>query len=272
MVLTNKEKNLKEHTLSSVSNTGKDTKEIVGIDVMKVFFAICVVAIHTHPYPNYTSTPYSITRFLDILLLCAVPFFFITTGYFMGKKLQSPLSDGKNKAVLEYYLKKYLKLYLIWTAVYLPITLYYYIVISEQSVGMMFIDFLRGLLFLGEHWNSWMLWYLLSMIYALILFYLIWRLKGHYCIIYIISALIFAISAIFDYYSNIANAGFIIRGMRFILGGNARLLTAPFYLSLGMIISRAKNMSTRLTITLGLALTSVGMLIKLSKNNAGGVL
>lgn len=261
---------MKEHTLPSVSNTGKYSKEIVGIDVMKTFFAICVVAIHTHPYSNYNSTPYSITRFCDILLLCAVPFFFITTGYFMGKKLQSPLSDEKNKKVLEYCLKKYLKLYLIWTAVYLPITLYYYFMISEQSIGMKFLDFLRGLLFLGEHWNSWMLWYLLSMIYALILFNLIWQLKGNYCIIYIISALIFAMSAIFDYYSNTANAGFVIRSIRFLFGENTRLFTSPFYLSIGMIIGRTKKMTFKISLGTGITLIFIGFLVKMSKSNAGG--
>ena len=186
---------MKEGTLS-VSGNDMLGKEIIGIDVMKAFFAICVVTIHTHPYTNFISAPFTAMRFCDILLLLAVPFFFITTGFFIGKKLQSSFSDEKNKAILKYYLLKYVKLYLIWTAVYLPITLYYYIAISEQSVVMMFVDFLRGLLFRGEHWNSWMLWYLLSMIYALLFFSLIRRLKGNYGIVYIISALIFVLSMI----------------------------------------------------------------------------
>ena len=116
-----------------------------------------------------------------------------------------------------------------------------------------------------------MLWYLLSMIYALILFRLIWQLKGNYCIIYIISTLIFAMSAIFDYYSNIANAGFVIRGIRFLFGENTRLFISPFYLSIGMIIGRTKKMTFKISLGTGITLIVIGFLVKISKNNAGGV-
>lgn len=257
--------------IPSVNINDMCSKEVIGIDCMKFFFAICVVAIHTHPYSNYTSTPFTVERILDILLLCAVPFFFITTGYFIGKKLSSLFSDEKNESVLKYYLLKYLKLYLIWTIAYLPITLYYYMVISSQkSFGLMLIDFLRGLILLGEHWNSWMLWYLLSMIYALIIFSLIRLLKGSFGVVYVISVVIFILSAVFDCFSNISNTGFVIKSFRFLLGENARLFTAPFYVSMGMIIGRIKNITLKSSLGVGVPLTLAGFLIKLSKKTGGG--
>lgn len=245
-------------------------KEIIGIDAMKAFFAVCVVAIHIHPYDVYTSIPYSVARFMDIILLCAVPFFFITTGFFIGKKLTDTFPDEKNTDILKYYLVKYLKLYLIWTAVYLPITLYYYIVISDLSTGRKIIDFFRGLIFIGEHWNSWMLWYLLSMIYALFLFIIIRLLKGNYGIVYIVSTVIFILCVVFNYYLNLVDTGLVMRGLRFLLGGSARLLTSPFYLSIGIIIGRAKKMTIKTSIEAGIPLTIVGFLIKMSKNDVWG--
>lgn len=251
-------------------NLSVKRKEIVGIDVMKAFFAICVVAIHTYPYAVYTSMPYSIMRFLDTILLCSVPFFFITTGYFVGKRLTYAFFDEKNTDILKYYLVKYLKLYLIWTAVYFPITLYYYIVISDQSIWQKFLYFFRGFVFIGEQWYSWMLWYILSIIYALGLFSLICRFKGNYGIVYIVSTLFFILSTIFSYIINLEKTGLVTRGLRFLFGGNARILTSPFYLSIGMIIGRAKKITVKSSIKVGIPLTLIGFFIKMSKNNAGG--
>ena len=245
-------------------------KEIVGIDAMKAFFAICVVAIHTYPYAVYTSMPYSAMRFLDTILLCAVPFFFITTGFFMGKKLTCVFADVSNKYILKYYLEKYLKLYLIWTVVYFPITLYYYVAISNQSIGQKIIYFFRGLILIGEHWYSWMLWYLLSIIYALFLFSLIRWLKGNYGAVYIVYSLIFILSVIFSYFIRFRGTGLVLRGLRFIFGGNARILTSPFYLSIGMIIGRAKKTTVKTSIEVGISLTIIGFAIKMSKNYGGG--
>ena len=191
------ERKLKEHSLF----LKKDyiyREEVIGIDIMKAFFAICVVAIHTHPYLNFQSGSFSVMRCMDILLLSAVPFFFITTGYFMGEKLSARFSNAGNKVVLKYYLIKYLKLYLLWTGIYLPITLYYYIALSDRSAVWMIMDFFRGLIFRGEHWNSWMLWYLLSIIYALLIFSIIRYMKGSYCAVYIISFVLFALSGIYE--------------------------------------------------------------------------
>ena len=187
----------------------------------------------------------------------------------MGKKLSARFSNVENKLVLKYYFIKYLKLYLLWTGIYLPITLYYYIFLSDQSAGWMIMDFFRGLIFRGEHWNSWMLWYLLSMIYALLIFSIIRHLKGSYCAIYIISFVPFILSVIYENCSGLENVGGLLKCMRGFFGESGRLFTAPFYLSVGMIFSQKKNMTFKSMIVAGVTLTTVGFLIKLVENNAG---
>lgn len=76
--------------------------------------------------------------------------------------------------MLSHRLKKVLKLYLIWTAAYMPLSIYHSIHIREplRQAG---IHFLQGLLFTGEHFYAWHLWYLLATVYGLLILLLLAR-------------------------------------------------------------------------------------------------
>ena len=54
------------------------------IDYAKLFFAVCIVVIHTDVF---LSTRLSSWMILHGICRLAVPFFFITSGFFFGKKL-----------------------------------------------------------------------------------------------------------------------------------------------------------------------------------------
>lgn len=82
--------------------------EMIGLDVLKLFFAMCVVAIHTYlaealPEP----APFWITQ---SLLRLAVPFFFTASGFLLGKKLHE--QDQRPSEVIGCYIKKWLPLML----------------------------------------------------------------------------------------------------------------------------------------------------------------
>ena len=47
--------------------------------------AIVVIAIHVHPFEGYSRT--ILLDMYDLLCGCAVPFFFMCTGYFMAQKI-----------------------------------------------------------------------------------------------------------------------------------------------------------------------------------------
>ena len=56
-----------------------------GVDVFKFFFAICIVALHTHALdflPHMAN--YMITK---VVFRAAVPYFFVASGFFLGNKL-----------------------------------------------------------------------------------------------------------------------------------------------------------------------------------------
>ena len=62
----------------------EDKTSTSSIDLMKLFFAICIVAIHTGLLNQFSSA--TNWYIMHMIFRLAVPFFFITSGYFFGKK------------------------------------------------------------------------------------------------------------------------------------------------------------------------------------------
>ena len=58
---------------------------------------------------------------------------------------------------------KLLRLYLIWTLLYLPLTIFGNVLLGKNLLHGS-LSFIRGTLFVGENYYSWPLWYLLASI------------------------------------------------------------------------------------------------------------
>jgi surface polysaccharide O-acyltransferase-like enzyme len=98
---------------------------ISGIDTTRVAASFAVVCIHTHLFRDlqYPDTTYkTLSYIIDQACRFAVPFFFVTSGYFFGKKLV----DGAEIRILLYrYCKRLAIVFLIWSAVYAVIPPYW---------------------------------------------------------------------------------------------------------------------------------------------------
>ena len=91
-------------------------KSYVGIDYFRVIAAILVVAIHTSPLIDISEIgDFAFTR---IIARVAVPFFFVTSGYFVVSRYAH---DSKK---LMGFLKKTAIIYGISMLIYIPINLY----------------------------------------------------------------------------------------------------------------------------------------------------
>ena len=88
------------------------------LDVIKYIMALFVVGIHCLQF-NVQAVPLWVYFFLR----WAVPIFFITSGYLLERKTQTKSIDKAN-IIYEQFLRKSVKRYLIWTVIYLPITLF----------------------------------------------------------------------------------------------------------------------------------------------------
>ena len=130
-----------------------------GADLIKFCLSLVVVWIHTG------------TNDLFGLATLAVPAFFILSGFFLWNKLFATEDSGERRRILSRWLKRILRLYLIWTLIYLP-----FAVIGIVQDGLPFykgiLVWLRNVVLVGENYLSWPLWYLLGLLWAGLILYL----------------------------------------------------------------------------------------------------
>lgn len=144
------------------------------IDLFKFLMAIVVIAFHTNPFDKCTSVLVNETAI--IVADMAVPFFFLASGYFIADKWGDTAAE--RRAYIQKMIISTFKLYCVWTLFHLPLTIYGYIQ-SGNSVMECVLSYVKYFLFVGKLYNSYHLWYLLSMLYALAgMWILICRGKG----------------------------------------------------------------------------------------------
>ena len=145
------------------------------VDVCKFIMAVMVVIIHGQPLLDVSKEwnfylSGGITR-------VGVPYFFMASGFFLFKKFP----DGVLvKEKIEKYCKRLLKLYLVWTVVYLPMIAY--MIIKAPNNTEKSLAFLKNFLLNGS--VVYHLWYLYASVVAVVAIYCLWhREKGIWQII-----------------------------------------------------------------------------------------
>ena len=159
--------------------------------------AVFVVAIHTHPGISIgKNADFYIT---DVLTKIAVPYFFVTSGFFIGRKL-SFNEDGtlysSNILYVKHYLRRILLLYIIWSVFYGCVELYEWLLTpscERISILSFFVSCGMSFLFVGTYYH---MWYLQSMILAVIALFLFLRIISYKnltiigCVTYIIGSVV----------------------------------------------------------------------------------
>ncbi len=125
-----------------------------------------IIAIHVNLFWDSND---SLNVFIvDILCRFAVPFFAVCSGYFLkGVYESSSKVDGSEAGLLSLrkYGKKIIKLYLIWSVIYLLFSLPEWVETGWFSTRA-FLDYGIASIRFGSYYH---LWYLLSLIYAIFL-------------------------------------------------------------------------------------------------------
>lgn len=98
---------------TATKKTGEAQPLYMGLDAFKLFFAVCVIAIHTYAL---NGAPEQIRFWVEQgVFRLAVPFFFVTSGFMLGRKLYE--GDKSPAWVIGQYVKKWLPpLLLVGTA------------------------------------------------------------------------------------------------------------------------------------------------------------
>ena len=229
-------------------------KHYYGLDFGKIIAAVLVISIHTVPLVGYKGT--IIFKLWEIISNLAVPFFFVCTGYFIGQRYKE-----KGIQYIRFRAFSFLKIYILCTFAYLPLTIYNYL-IQKKGIAYSFLHFTRGFFLYGNHGWSWQLWYLLCAFYSLILLYF---LKKHHfkdISIWAISLMFFLVGAYTTYVITYQKSFYpvIITISKYVktLFWNGRMFTGMLGLWIGMQIDKYKksnNLILFLIATTGLALS-----------------
>ena len=137
-------------------------KQNNAIDLTKFICAVFVVAIHVPPFGSSEGTTilgYFNFFIQDYLARIAVPFFFITSGYFLFKKTDRNNFDLKPS---KQYVLKLIKLYLIWSVIYFPVRLGS-IITDKKGIIHGIITYFKDFIFSTSYSH---LWYLNALIFA----------------------------------------------------------------------------------------------------------
>lgn len=108
-------------------------------------------------------------------------------------------------SALKKSLRKSIKLYIIWSLIYLPINIYGEIFEwGHDSILDLVASWVRNFLFTGDNYYSWILWYLNAYIVAIVLIYTLMKLFGlNICKISLISLILYFVGWSYTEYHDI---------------------------------------------------------------------
>ena len=218
-----------------------DHKYYAGIDWMRLIAAIFVIAIHTSPLAGYSAAgDFILTR---VIARVAVPFFFMTTGYFTLSRYHY---DNKK---LFAFLKKTGIVYAAAIVVYLPLNIYN----GYFNQSNLLPNMLKDLVFDGTLYH---LWYLPASMLGMLIAWLLVQ-KFDYSKGLIVAGLLYLAGLFGDSYYGIAEKLPIIKNiynLLFELFDYTRngIFFSPVFLMLGGLIAEKKPRMTQAQAITGL--------------------
>lgn len=214
------------------------------LDIAKFISALLVIAIHCAPFYQINETWNFV--YVQIIGRLAVPFFFMASGWLLFQKLdmQSGMGKEANQQVLKHYLQRILKLYLVWSALYLPL-----LIISWIKGGFDFstcVRFLRDFLLNGTYYH---LWFLPALILGVIIVYIL-VMKCKKRIVLWTCFILYFIGMLINVYGNALEHIPLIDSLLHLYAGvfaTARngIFFAPLYLILGLYAQDFMNYKYR---------------------------
>lgn len=238
-----------------------------GIDCGKFIASILVFCIHVCPFSNEKLAFFT----QNILARVAVPFFFISASYFLFKKVYI-YNTMESKEVIFKYIKRILIMYLFWSICYMPLVIFNYLK-TDKSLKVFFNTFIKNPILTGTVAP---LWYLNSLMVAILIMFLLLKRKMKFKNILKISFILYILGVAGQlYYGLISNIPVInkIYEYYFEVFGTTRngLFFGLLYIVIGILFSRDKiNLSMRKSI-IGVIISFIFMTIEIIITNKSGI-
>lgn len=233
------------------------------LDLMKFFMALFVVEIHTRPLKGFYFAE-TVIEGIDVL---AVPFFFLASGFLCFRDLNYAsfgvaISAGTER--VHNTIIKLLRLYLIWTLLYFPITIFGNVLLGNSFLHAS-LSFVRGTLFVGENYYSWPLWYLLASIVGFTLVFICvhrggWRFKRIIPFSLFLLLLGFGITCVQGWDGAPAYLSVPIKIYCRVFGSSRNgLFEGFFYIAVGAAFGMKWNQLNRVPLSIEFAVVAVGL-------------
>lgn len=127
------------------------SRENTAVDFAKLFFCICILFLHTGAYHDVAYGDY----LQKTLLSLAVPFFFVTSGYFLGVRIWTSGVEKLGKIVIQYEKRLFIPYvaFLILNSCFSAYDLY----VSGESFNWTMLRLVRAAIFYppGALWYVW---------------------------------------------------------------------------------------------------------------------
>lgn len=216
-------------------------KQYAAVDIAKYVSALLVVCIHTFPFIDINQT--FNTYFIQTVCRLAVPFFFMISGFFLFRKMRH---EEEDKELLKKYIFRLLRLYAIWTVIYLPYTIYNYV--QAQSGWLGIFSYLRDLLFNGSYYH---LWFLPALMTGTLIVYWLYQKKGMVFTLKV-SLVLYVIGYLLNIYAPLWEQ---IPFISFLFSFFTKTLTtarngfffAPIFISIGLLMAKTKRIPCRVS-------------------------
>lgn len=228
----------------NILKTIEHDRNFATVDIFKFIMAFAVIAIHTNPVVNCTNP--IIENIVKIVEGWAVPFFFIASGFFMFYNKES----NKDLQVqrLGIYLKKIIILYCVWTFFSFPLAIYGYME-SDNTIRECVFSYIKYFLFVGKLYNSYHLWYLLALIYAVAIIYFMMKHKCKIEHILIVAVTLYFMNDLLQYLiNNLQNTASIMYKVAYVyqyVFNKGGIFTGMLYVSMGMVIAHRRQYLNR---------------------------
>lgn len=227
-------------------------KNYAGIDYFRLAAALMVVGIHIGPFSSWSKdADYLLTYCLGRI---AVPFFLMTTGYFV---LAPYVSSGfQKKRLVHRYFVKNITLYLAATILYVPLALY------SENIPHSILEFFKYILFDGTFYH---LWYFPAAIIGCIL--LIFLIQKSMRIAIIFSVAAYIVGMFGDSYYGVVERNRLFRWIHdgiFSVSSYTRngIFFAPVFILLGMLLSFSEVRCSVSKYKMGLLISFVCMFVE----------
>lgn len=206
-----------------------------GIDIARVIAAFLVICVHTDPLMSYSESG---NYFLvSVVARLAVPFFFVVSGFFFGKKIDVARSFVADSKVLFSNLKRLMTIYIVWLLIYFPFQFLAWIRSDESWTY--WLTFIQKSIFEGSYYT---LWYLTGLIFSLTFSYILFKLFKPKVTL-LITLILFVIGTLLQSYYDVwqTNDLFSTYYTLFLTTRNG-LFFGSFFVSLGIFIAKEKTL------------------------------